>query len=227
MRRATDRHLSTLLTELEQDLREPAAEITRATRALDGLLADDAPVSERRAAHRRLRLAYEQADRLLRAATREVRAARPRSVVWSRLRSRLAELDTQRQLHLVQERDDLSVLALGEVQALDTGMSGPAIGELQHGGSVPTGAPAAYGDDLDTVLALGPVARPAAFTSRAFRASLVAVPPPEDADQRCSARARTSRGRLSRYATSTTPTTVTIRFGSTAGREATLPPVMT
>jgi hypothetical protein len=31
-------------------------------------------------------------------------------------------------------------------------MSGPAIGELQHGDSVPPGTPARYGVDMDTLL---------------------------------------------------------------------------
>lgn len=219
------RHLTTLLAQLEQDLQKPTAEIDEAKEALTDLVADGASVSERRAGHRRLRRAYDDADRVLRAATREVLGARPRSVAWSALRSRLADLDTERQLHLTRERDDLSVLPLGEVQALDTGMSGPAIGELQHGRSVPAGTPATYGEDLDTVLALGPAPRPAAFTSRAFRASLGVARTEED--QRCLARARTIRGLVSRYATSTSPTTVTIRFGSTAGRQPTSPPLMT
>jgi len=51
-------------------------------------------------------------------------------------------LDTERQLHLMRERDDLAVLPLGTVKRWTAGCPGPAIGELQHGKSVTPGSPA-------------------------------------------------------------------------------------
>jgi hypothetical protein len=38
------------------------------------------------------------------------------------------------------------------VRAIDTGMSGPAIGDLQHGECSPSGTPAAYGVDVEAIL---------------------------------------------------------------------------
>lgn len=49
----------------------------------------------------------------------------------------------------------LAAFGLGTVQALDTGLSGPFIGELRHGASVEPGTPASYGLDLEAVLARG------------------------------------------------------------------------
>jgi hypothetical protein len=71
---------------------------------------------------------------------------------WSQWRRRLSRLDTARQAHLFAEADDLGVLGLGSVRAIDTGMSGPDIGELQHGRSAAPGSPATYGVDLDALL---------------------------------------------------------------------------
>lgn len=49
----------------------------------------------------------------------------------------------------------LAAFGLCTVQALDTGLSGPFIGELRHGASVEPGTPASYGLDLEAVLARG------------------------------------------------------------------------
>lgn len=49
----------------------------------------------------------------------------------------------------------LAAFGLGTVRALDTGLSGPFIGELRHGATVEPGAPASYGLDLEAVLARG------------------------------------------------------------------------
>ncbi|HEY0949940.1 hypothetical protein, partial [Nocardioides sp.] len=71
---------------------------------------------------------------------------------WAQWRHRLARLSTARQRHLLVERDDPGVLPLGTVRAIDTGMSGPAIGDLLHGESREPGAPARYGLDLEAVI---------------------------------------------------------------------------
>jgi hypothetical protein len=109
-----------------------------------------APLGVRRSANAGLRRAYDEADALLRQAAR---SARQHSYPeWSRWRIRLSRLDTARQLHLFAESDDLGVLGMGTVRAFDTGMSGPAIGDLLHGEAVAPGAPAAYGLDMEALL---------------------------------------------------------------------------
>jgi hypothetical protein len=65
----------------------------------------------------------------------------------------LSRLATARQAHLLAEQQDPGVLPLGSVRAVDTGMSGPAIGELQHGHSKAPGTPPSYGLDMATLLA--------------------------------------------------------------------------
>lgn len=177
MKLTRHRPTPTVVDTLDHDLRPHLEEITGARAALGGLIAGyEATVLERRAAHRRLRLAYEAADRVLRAATREARSGP--YVRWSRLRSQLSTLDTARQLHLMQERDDVAVLPLGGVRALDTGMSGPSIGELQHGRSVEPGTRPAYGLDLDATLAeiAARRNRPAALSPSATASRAAVVP---------------------------------------------------
>lgn len=136
---------------------ELAARIADALTEVDaarGLLAETtrtgAPLNARRSAHAGLRRAYDEADTLLRQA---VRSARQHSYPeWSLWRTRLSGLDTARQLHLFAENDDPGVLGLGTVRAFDTGMSGPALGDLLHGEAGVPGAPAAYGLDVEAVL---------------------------------------------------------------------------
>jgi hypothetical protein len=107
----------------------------------------------RHQAHAELRAAYQTADDRLREVTTALKRRGQRSYVdWSRWRSRLSSLDSERQLHLFDEVDDHTLRPLGSVRAIDTGMSGPAIGELQHGESVPRGTPARYGLDLDALM---------------------------------------------------------------------------
>jgi len=115
-------------------------ELRRTAPALDDL----------RRAHADLRRAFTDADRLLREATALARADSYRE--WSRWRHRLSVLDTARQQHLFEESDDSGVLLTGSVRAVDTGMSGPAIGEFQHGECSPPGKPATYGLDLEATL---------------------------------------------------------------------------
>lgn len=49
----------------------------------------------------------------------------------------------------------LAAFGLGSVQALDTGLSGPFIGELRHGALVEPGTRPSYGLDLEAVLRAG------------------------------------------------------------------------
>jgi len=107
----------------------------------------------RQRAHADLRAAYVLADARLREVTTTLKQGGHRAYLeWSRWRSRLSRLDTERQVHLFDESDDASIRPLGSVQAIDTGMSGPAIGELQHGESRPPGTPARYGLDMEAVM---------------------------------------------------------------------------
>jgi hypothetical protein len=145
------------LEALEAELDPLLLEIAEAEAALDALTHVEASLDERRDAHRLVRLAYTAADRVLRAASREAKAVD--RAEWSRLRTRHSALTTARQLHLMRERDDDPVPAVGSVQAVDTGMSGPAIGDLLHGRSKEPGSPARYGLDLEAVLRARPAAR--------------------------------------------------------------------
>jgi hypothetical protein len=70
---------------------------------------------------------------------------------WAHWRKRLSDLDTQRQIHLIAEMDAEGILRTNSIRAIDTGMSGPHIGEMQHGDSKRPG-----------------VQRPMAWTSRRF-----------------------------------------------------------
>jgi hypothetical protein len=119
------------------------AELTR-------VVASGATLLARREAHASLRQAFDDADALLRKATA---LARQRSYGdWSRWRHRLSSLDTARQIHLFAEQDDLGLLLLGSTRALDTGMSGPDIGDMQHGQSRAPGALPTYGLDIEALL---------------------------------------------------------------------------
>ncbi len=112
-------------------------------------LADRAPLRERRRAHAEVTHAFDGADALLRQATTLTKQHTYRE--WSQWRHRLSSLDTARQIHLLAARDESGVLPTGSVRAVDTGMSGPDIGDLQHGESRPPGARATYGLDLEPI----------------------------------------------------------------------------
>ena len=119
------------------------AELTR-------VLAARASLPARREAHTRLRHAFDDADALLRQATN---LARQRSYLdWSKWRHLLSSLDTARQIHLFAEQDDPGLLPIGSIRALDTGMSGPDIGDMQHGQSRAPGALPTYGLDIGALL---------------------------------------------------------------------------
>ncbi|HET7388952.1 MAG TPA: hypothetical protein VFJ19_20070 [Nocardioidaceae bacterium] len=129
------------------------------------LLARDQPLRVRRAAHREIENAFLAADAPLRAATR---IAREHSYhEWSVWRSRLSQLDAAMQVQLFAASDDPSVLPVGSIRAVDTGMTGPAIGDLIHGASRPPGSPATYGLDVETLLEEGRVSSGAATAADA------------------------------------------------------------
>lgn len=141
-------------TELVTQIDEALATVDTARAELDRATKSAAPLLIRRAAHTNLRRAFDAADALLRQATGIAKQHSYRE--WSQWRSRLSRLDTARQIHLFAEQDDMGVLRLGSVRAIDTGMSGPDIGELQHGKSRAPGTPAAYGLDIEALLTAPP-----------------------------------------------------------------------
>lgn len=122
--------------------------------ALDEAVAGGASLETRRALRKDLRTGFDEADALLREATTRTR---PHAYgEWSKWRTRLSRLDMAKQFLLFEETDDIAVLGLGNVRAVDTGMAGPSIGELQHGRSKSPGTPARYGLDMEEVLAAPP-----------------------------------------------------------------------
>lgn len=135
--------------DLQRQVTDALAALARAEVELAGVPAD-APLLARRAAHAALTRAFDAADSALRRAT--AIAQQHSRHEWAIWRHRLTRLDTARQIHLFAERDDPGVLQVGTVRAIDTGMSGPAIGDLLHGASQEPGAPARYGLDLEAVL---------------------------------------------------------------------------
>jgi hypothetical protein len=126
------------------------AAVDEARAELARVVAAGAPLRDRRAAYASLGHAFDEADALLREA---VALARQRSYrVWGLWRHRLSSLDTARQVHLFAGQDDVGLLPLGSVRAIDTGMSGPDIGDLQHGMSRAPGSPPTYGLDVEALL---------------------------------------------------------------------------
>lgn len=123
----------------------------------------DLPV--RRAASRDLRLAYDAAERLLREAARLAKVDGYHR--WQPWRHRLSVLTTARANHLLAEHDEIGLLPWGSVRAVDTGMSGPDVGDLLHGRSRAPGSAAEYGVDVATALGWAPPApAPAVLVSR-------------------------------------------------------------
>ena len=145
------RHQPSAPRDLTEKIAAALARVETGKARLARATAAGAPLPVRRSAHAELRTAYGSADTLLRQA---VRYAEQHSYPeWSRWRTRLSRLDAARQAQLFAEVDAVGVhLGLGTTRAIDTGMSGPAIGDLLHGESCPPGAPARYGLDLEALL---------------------------------------------------------------------------
>jgi hypothetical protein len=139
------------------------AELDAAKEELARLRAAGAPLPERRAGWQRLDRAFAAADRPLRslaAAAKGARYGKGSYLRWADRRHRLSQLNLDRQRHLFAHSDDLAALEPGTVRALDTGMSGPSLGELQHGESVPPGTAPTYGLDLPVAMSTAEQNRP-------------------------------------------------------------------
>ncbi|HET7069284.1 MAG TPA: hypothetical protein VFI40_00540 [Nocardioides sp.] len=154
---------------LVDQIEEALSAVDGARAELAHVIAERAPLRERREAHARVRHSFDAADALLRQATG---LAKQRSYWdWSLWRHRLSSLDTARQIHLFAEQDDFGVLPIGSVRAIDTGMSGPDLGDLQHGKSRASGTLPAYGLDLEALLVATTADRPTAADPRKQPAS--------------------------------------------------------
>lgn len=137
-------------SELVGHIDEALAALDDARAELRCVVASHASLRNRREAHARVRHGFDEADALLRQAAAIARQHSYRD--WSLWRHRLSSLDTARQIHLLAEQDEQCLLPIGSVRAIDTGMSGPDIGDLQHGQSRAPGTRPTYGLDLDALL---------------------------------------------------------------------------
>ena len=146
--------------------------VAAACARLDAVLRETAPLAERRAARADVAAAFADADRLLRAAAELTRPGPYHE--WRRWRHRLSQLDLVKLRYLFAQSDDVACLEMGSVRAVDTGMSAPSIGELQHGASRPAGATADYGLDMAAVMAA-----PAPAVVPQVAAPPAAVPTPQ------------------------------------------------
>jgi hypothetical protein len=144
---------------LSDDIRDALAAVDDARAQLARTLAARAPLRERRDAHLKVTHAFDEADALLRQATALAKQRSYRD--WSLWRHRLSSLDVARQIHLFAELDDSGLLPIGSVRAIDTGMSGPGIGDVQHGQTRPPGTVPGYGLDLEALLGATATTRPA------------------------------------------------------------------
>ncbi len=162
----------TVPAELVREADRAATAAAVACTTLDAVLRDHAPLAVRRAARADVAAAFAEADRLLRAAAELTRPGPYHE--WRQWRHRLSQLDLAKQRYLFAQSDDLACLEMGTVRAVDTGMSGPSIGELQHGASRPAGAAADYGLDMAAVMAT-----PAPAVVPQVAAPPVAAPSPQ------------------------------------------------
>jgi len=135
---------------LVDQIDEALTAVDNARAELACVVAERASLRDRRDAHAKVRRAFDEADALLRQATAAARQHSYRE--WSLWRHRLSSLDTARQIHLLAEQDEPGLLPIGSVRAIDTGMSGPDIGDLQHGQSRAPGSLPTYGLDLEALL---------------------------------------------------------------------------
>lgn len=153
MHRHLQRHRPTvtLPAALIEDLEQALDSLDAARAALREATGSGAALAVRRHAHSEVSAAFDQADRLLRQATSAARSG-PYST-WRLWRGRLSTLDVAKQRHLFAELDVMGGLGQGSIRTIDTGMAGPAIGDLLHGEASVPGTPARYGLDMDAVLA--------------------------------------------------------------------------
>lgn len=151
--------------QLVHEIDEALAAVDTARAHLARARAEQVPLLELRAASAEVRGAFDRADALLRHATGLARQHSYRE--WSAWRHRLSVLGTARVMHLFAEQDEVGLLPIGSVRAIDTGMSGPAIGDLQHGASRAPGTPPTYGLDFDALLTGGPATAPPTGADRA------------------------------------------------------------
>ena len=142
---------------LVQQIEEALAAGDQSRAELARVIADGAPLRERREAHATVRHAFDHADELLRQAATISKQGPYHE--WSLWRHRLSSLDVARQVHLFAEQDHPGVLPIGSIRAIDTGMSGPDLGDLQHGMSHSPGTPPHYGLDLEALLVATPADR--------------------------------------------------------------------
>lgn len=136
--------------ELAQLVEESLYAVDAAERVVAEAHRERARLDVRRAAHAKLRAAFDAADAALREATAVAKQHSHRS--WTEWRKRLSDLDVRKQINLLTEQDLPGILPDNSIRVVDTGMSGPDIGDLQHGESVPPGSPAAYGVDFESIL---------------------------------------------------------------------------
>lgn len=136
--------------ELVQRIEVALDDVDTAWSALVATTASRAPLNSRRAANAELGRRFDAADACLREATIIARAHSRHD--WAHWRKRLADLDTRRQIHLIAELDTGNILRTNSIRAIDTGMSGPDIGDLQHGDTKQPGSPATYGVDVEAIL---------------------------------------------------------------------------
>lgn len=145
------RRKSAVPQQLAAQVAAALAVVEEARHACAASIAGGAPLAQRRRDHEALSAALLEADALLRRATG---LAKGHSYAeWSHWRHRLSTVDTLRQQQLFCAADDPGVPRIGSVRAVDTGMSGPAIGDLLHGEAKEPGAAAGYGVDYEAALA--------------------------------------------------------------------------
>lgn len=142
--------------ELVERIDHADATISEARDRLHLTVRDDADLATRRTASRELRRAYDAAERLLREATTLTK--QHSYLEWQSWRHRLSVVTTARANHLLAEHDEIGLLPWCSVRAVDTGMSGPDVGDLLHGHSRPPGHPATYGLDAGAAFGWAPPA---------------------------------------------------------------------
>jgi hypothetical protein len=136
--------------ELAQRVREALHDVDAAEALLAEADQGHAQLDVRRNAHAKLRAAFDAADAALREATEVAKRHSYRG--WTEWRKQLSDLDVRKQINLLTEQDLPGILPDNSIRVVDTGMSGPDIGDLQYGESTPPGSPPTYGVDFESIL---------------------------------------------------------------------------